>query len=198
MSPDLVPHLIQSITFFTHPFTSSQRHPFVRMSVYVPGCRLPCNTNAFQVVRTLVEFAQGNEGNKLAIATPSLSICINDLFWERCVLRDGHGVTKHFQRGSFPRIPPSMQLAFVVAFFSFSAPSATPTPLPPPRAFVSAAHLPIIVDVALTADWLGAAGFMSTARAGSTAVKGSTAAGGTATRRRRRTAGGTAERPRPG
>lgn len=38
-----------------------------------------------QVVRTLVEFAQGNEGNKLAIATPSLSACINDLFWERCV-----------------------------------------------------------------------------------------------------------------
>ena len=38
-----------------------------------------------QVVRTLVEFAQGNEGNKLAIATPSLSTCINDLFWERCV-----------------------------------------------------------------------------------------------------------------
>lgn len=33
----------------------------------------------------MVEFAQGNEGNKLALATPSLSVTINDLFWQRCV-----------------------------------------------------------------------------------------------------------------
>lgn len=31
----------------------------------------------------MVEFAQGNEGNKLTIATPSLTSSINDLFTER-------------------------------------------------------------------------------------------------------------------
>lgn len=46
---------------------------------------LPTTTAFSQVMRALVEFAQGNEGNKLAIATPSLSVTINDLFWQRCV-----------------------------------------------------------------------------------------------------------------
>lgn len=48
-------------------------------------CRPAAYTTAvFQVMRALVEFAQGNEGNKLAIATPSLSATINDLFRQRC------------------------------------------------------------------------------------------------------------------
>lgn len=38
-----------------------------------------------KVLKTLAEFAQGNEGNKLEIATPSLSASINDIFWERWV-----------------------------------------------------------------------------------------------------------------
>ncbi|CAN0165193.1 unnamed protein product, partial [Scytosiphon promiscuus] len=45
---------------------------------------------AYTVVRTLVEFAQGNEENKMAIATPSLSASINDLFWERFDGLGGH------------------------------------------------------------------------------------------------------------
>lgn len=43
-----------------------------------------CDISNFvpKVVRTLEEFAQGNEGNKRTMATPSLSSCMNDLFAE--------------------------------------------------------------------------------------------------------------------